>query len=337
MNWETHKDKLISDYRFRCHTVNSILSVNRATTLTENQAIELLDLESQLGQYQSLTPKQKEKYEDFKSRLDSITANQKAQFLEWEKKLKTPLLTDKKKERIEELRAKRDAPPELTEGVKSFCRKIVKEICTGRVRRVWTRPLEKGTKVESTSISIASRFLETTILYNTEERSLKNDLIAGIPDTFPQIDDEGKKVVREFKSPYTIDTFPMFEPTWKDKSGKYYDQVQGYISLTGADYAELIYVLTDTPDDMLQSIYFSVAREMGVIDLPEDVRQEIKQKHIYIDIPLKNRVKIYRIEKDPTFEERVESQVKLCKKYMREIIDEYDFAEHEKLKAMIQG
>ena len=90
------------------------------------------------------------------SRGSTITENQLA---ELNKLLEKVELTERQAIRRDELVAKRDAPPQLSEGAKSYLKQLWKEKTFGRYKHVDTKYMRKGTEEEHTALIIADEVL----------------------------------------------------------------------------------------------------------------------------------------------------------------------------------
>lgn len=120
-----------TELKFRAHSVNALMAGQRG--LTKNQAERLEYLESREGW--------------FERGEDDPTTEKKAR-----------KLTPKMYEEIEELKAKRDAPFELTKGAKSYVEKMWRRINYGYKEPVVTDILLKGQLCEEDTIEIVEGF-----------------------------------------------------------------------------------------------------------------------------------------------------------------------------------
>lgn len=181
----------------------------------------------------------------------------------------------------------------------------------GRFKEISSKYFDKGNEVERLGITLYSSITKRFLVEN--EKQYENDFIKGKPDVFQ--DD----TIFEFKSSWDIFSF------WKARTSKtnsdYYWQVMGYMALTGAKSAKLIYCLIDTPDQLIEDEKWRLARKMGVIDAmhhPEYVEacQKLDHNMKYGDIPMKDRFFQINIERDNTAIKAIQDRVLACREYM---------------------
>jgi hypothetical protein len=87
--------------------------------------------------------------------------------------------------------------------------------------------------------------------------------------------------------------------------------------LTGKSKAKLVYVLLDTPDDI-------IAREAKSImykeKLPDDfldiLIEEVKESQTYSHIPMKNRIKIFEVARNEEIIKAIDEKVIKAREYI---------------------
>ena len=215
--------------------------------------------------------------------------------------------TDIQEKRLNELVKKKNAKPELSKGAKTYCRQILAKICTGRTQRLWNKYLQKGKENEKLSLTLISNYLDNGVLLKNDTQ-FENEFISGTPDNVQD------NLVREIKTSWSVDTFPMFA---KQPNNTAYEwQVKGYMYLTDNTEADLYYALVDTPEDLVQSELYKSARILGCIDLPADIEAELRQQHIYNDLPMECRIRKYSFTLVHEDISKIKMHVVLARSYM---------------------
>lgn len=237
-------------------------------------------------------------------------------------------LTEKQAIRRDELIAKRDAPPMLSEGAMTYLKKRWIEIITGRVKYIETKYTEKGTLMEYEGILLANRVLgwnlPTEYLDSLEfsKQRVTNDYVTG------EMDLNHPEVLADVKCPWDIHTFPFFEPVSKVPNTDYFWQLQGYMMLTGHEQAELVYTLVDTPDHLINDEIRRREWKKGYIEMPQEEQDEIRFQMTYSDLYEEVRVKRWIVSRDEEAISRIKESVALARAYMMSL----DIAFLSKLK-----
>lgn len=205
----------------------------------------------------------------------------------------------------------------LSETTKSYLTEVYVAHKYGRMKDVQNRYTIKGLKVEEDSITLLSRVTKVFFKKNTER--ISNRYISGVPDLF-----EGK-VIRKAEIIYDVksswDIFTFFKETTENLNKKYYWQLQGYMALTGAKTSTLAYCLTDTPDVLINDEKRRLFFKMGLIDETpefEEACREIERLSVYDDVPLSERVRLIRIDRNEEDIQRLYVRVRQCRQYIRE-------------------
>lgn len=248
-----------------------------------------------------------------------LTDNQRKELDDLLAKVK---LTEKQAIRRDELIAKRDAPPQLSEGAKTHLKQRFLEIITGRVKYVETKYTEKGTLMEYAAIKLANKVLGWDLdedYINTLEFCKKrrnNDFITGEMD----LDNFG--ILADVKCPWNIHTFPFFDANIPTMD--YYWQLQGYMMLTGHTEAQLVYVLVDTPEHLINDEIRRREWKKGYIEMPDSEQEEIRNELVFSDIPNEMRVKRWYVHRNEESIEQIKQAVILARKYFRELVLQFE-------------
>jgi hypothetical protein len=230
-------------------------------------------------------------------------------------------LTDKQAIERDSLVAKRDAPPELSQGAKTYLQKLWVEKTFGRYKEINTKYMTKGTEEEHTAILMANRVLgwgldEGYILgLEFEKKRMTNEWISGETDL------DADEVLADVKCPWDIHTFPYFGQDIPSDS--YYWQGQGYMMLTGHTSFELVYCLVDTPERLIQDEIRRVEWQNNYIEIPAEHEEAIRNEMTFSDIPEEQRIRRWKFNRDWDAFNRIIECVKLSRKYLTELNGEF--------------
>lgn len=187
----------------------------------------------------------------------------------------------------------------------------------GRETDIQNKYLTKGLAVEEDSITLYSRVKKE--FFKKNELTLSNEFISGTPDLFTGAVITEAETIIDIKSSWDIFTF--FRAT-KDKLNKqYYWQLQGYMALTGAKSAKLVYCLVNTPEALIYDEKNKLKWKMGVINPDTDEQFQlacdaIDKASIYDDVAMEERCVEILIERNDADIERLYNRIKDCRIYM---------------------
>jgi hypothetical protein len=223
----------------------------------------------------------------------------------------------------DKLIAKRDAPPALSTGAKTFIRTMALEDKHPELKRnIESKYLDKGILVEDKSIDLACKVFNWGDLLKNE-LYFENDYICGTPDV---ITDD---FIVDVKTPFDIHTFFKHHFETRIVDSNYYWQLMGYMMLTGRTTAYLCYCLVNTPEHIfykeLESTKWKVRDNLGVLDLPADkedeIFQEVYDKHHFDFMDDSKRVKMFKIESSEREFNLIKQKVELAREYYNEVFE----------------
>lgn len=138
-------------------------------------------------------------------------------------------------------------------------------------------------------------------------------------------------VIYDNKSSYSFDTFPLFDTKLDPK---YYDQMQVYMSLWGLDKARVCYTLVNTPIDILRKelkwIEDDNERQQKALNhvFTEKYWKEVKSEFfpnadaiVFKSIEDKYRVKVFEVDRDDDYINKINIKVKLCRDYISTLLN----------------
>lgn len=184
------------------------------------------------------------------------------------------------------------------------CRSALRDIWIAenyhRERDFTSAMIEKGNKNENEGITMLTKSLRTFFAKNTEHFS--NDYFTGTPDVI----DDGR--VFDIKCSWSLSTFFDAEIT-KD----YLWQGQVYMELTGCKMFNLVYVLTDTPQKLIDQEVSKILYRSADTSLFDDIEEATRKQLTFSDIPFESRIKIFNIQHDPEMIQKAKDKIDLCR------------------------
>lgn len=192
---------------------------------------------------------------------------------------------------------------------KSYVESWIKEQLYDRKKEFSNKYTNKGLAVEQDAIDYVSDVLGYGFLLKNEE-SLKNDYLTGTPDIILN------NLVIDIKSSWDCFTFPLFEDEIKNQD--YVWQGQGYMALTGAETFRVIYVLMDTPEDIIfrEASSFCWKNDM---ELNDEILKEFTEKMTYKNIPHELRTKTFEFKRDEEKINSIYKRVEECREYIHKL------------------
>ena len=190
----------------------------------------------------------------------------------------------------------------------------------GREKDIHSRYMIKGLEVEEDSLTLYSRF--TKQYFTKNEETFKNEWIKGTPDIIVNPSKEAEtdhlQTIIDIKSSWDIFTF--FDTTISELKDGYYWQLQGYMALTGASKARLVYCLCDTPDSILNDEKRRLMWRMNVLSDNDpffiDACEKLDKLHTYSDVDIEERVHVIEFDRNDEDIERLYKRIEDCRKYM---------------------
>jgi len=188
-----------------------------------------------------------------------------------------------------------------------------------RATDIQNKYITKGLAVEEDSITLYSRWSKT--FFKKNEENIKNEFISGTPDLFTGVAIYDADLIIDVKSSWDIFTF--FRTTQDKLNKMYYWQLQGYMALTGAKTARLVYCLVNTPEPLIYDEKNKLKWKMGVInpDTDDDYNaacDELDRAMRYDDIPMDERVNEITIERNEDDIQKLYDKIPVCRNWMNQ-------------------
>lgn len=187
----------------------------------------------------------------------------------------------------------------------------------GRETDISNKYIRKGLLVEEDAITLYSRVNKE--FFKKNELTISNSYIIGTPDIFTGSIIHEAETIIDIKSSWDIFTF--FRTTQDKLNKMYYWQLQGYMALTGATSARLVYCLVNTPEPLIYDEKNKLRWKMGVINPETDENftaacDELERLSKYDDIPMVERINEIYIERNDADIEMLYERVKQCREWM---------------------
>ena len=207
----------------------------------------------------------------------------------------------------------------LSETCKTYLREVYINRKYGRYKDFTSDAIKKGLETEEAALTLFS--IQKMRQFNKNEKHLRNDYIMGTPDSYEGETIENATKIIDIKSAWDLFTFHDAKHEKVNKG--YYWQMQGYMWLTGAKVATLVYCLINTPDTLIQDQKRRLGWNMGLIDNEAsqeymDACEKIDRNSIFDDIPNSERIFEIDIERNEADIERLIERIELCRKYLIE-------------------
>jgi hypothetical protein len=194
----------------------------------------------------------------------------------------------------------------------TYCETWLKEQLYGKKKEIQSKYFDKGVIMEDNSIDFIADQLGYGLLLKNEE-NFENDYMTGTPDVI--LNDW----VIDVKNSWDCFTFPIFENEIPNKD--YWYQLQAYMILTGREKAKLIYVLSDTPVNLIEKDAYFYAKNNGM-DYDKELLEKFADKMTYTNVPDNLKLKVFDIPKDTEIESKIIERVKQCQEYINNLLNQ---------------
>ena len=240
------------------------------------------------------------------------TEIQLAKIVELEEKMAVKPLTDAQTKELNGLIAKRDAPPQLSDGGKTYCQMWLKEQLYNRRKEYSNKYTEKGTICEPAGIEMVADKMGYGLI-SKNDKHYEDEFMTGTPDLVLS------EIVEDIKNSWSPFTFPLFATELPESD--YFYQLQVYMHLTGKKKAAVNYTLIDAPTEIMDAearrMWYKAGNEG---DLPMDAFDEVYAKMTYPDVPMELKFKRFEFEYDESVIKTIQQRVVLCRNYIKTIV-----------------
>lgn len=166
----------------------------------------------------------------------------------------------------------------ISQTTRSYLNDWAKEHIYGIKKQIKSKYIDKGIQLEDTAIDKTIEWLDISFAMKNE-KSFEDDYFTGTPDLIVD------GVVYDTKCSWDAFSFPLFE--LEIPTSDYFYQLQVYMHLTGCKSSKLVYVLLNTPEQMIyetQHVYDHLPKELRIkhfdIEYDHDVIVELQNRVI---------------------------------------------------------
>jgi hypothetical protein len=201
-------------------------------------------------------------------------------------------------------------PNILPVGAKTYCEQWVKQQIYQRRKEFTSKFTAKGEMVELESFKTIGKHLKIELLVKNDEY-FENDFASGSPDCLPG------EIVIDAKNSWDCFSFPLFDDEIPNDDNYYQGQI--YMWLTGLKMAKFVYVLSDTPEKLIQQEAKSYCYKAGY-DLTPEIVDEMRERMTYANIPDEYKIKVFDVVRNDDDIEFIKQRVILCREYIKTLV-----------------
>lgn len=191
----------------------------------------------------------------------------------------------------------------------------VKENLYSRRKEFTSKLTDKGNENELIGLDFIADQLGYGFL-DKNNQSFENRYLKGTPDVILS------NHIIDVKNSWDCFTFPLFD---EKINPDYYYQGQGYMDLTGLKKYKLIYVLTNTPEDLILREANNFCYKNN-LELDDEILNQFSNKMTYDNIPDHLRIKVYEFERDDNVINQIYDRVEQCRVEVEKIMDKLNVA-----------
>lgn len=248
-----------------------------------------------------------------------ITENQLATLNDFEERIRGngKPLTEKQTELYMELKAKRDAPPQLSDTAKRWIESMWLQNQKGFYEELNNKEVLKGLYAEDDSLGLISDIEGEFYIKNTE-RITKGNITGECDINFVK---NSRRIIKDAKSSWSPKTFMGGE-----LNTIYEWQGRAYMHLYDADEFHLHYCLIDTPPHLFENEVWKLKNRYNVIDTDDEAVKplfdQLRRNLIFSDNPAytkEERVKTFKITRDLEKEKLLLSKIPMAIEYYNSI------------------
>ncbi len=199
----------------------------------------------------------------------------------------------------------------LSKTAQSYCDNWIKEQLYNRKKEFTSKYTDKGHEVEEASIKFAADQLNWGMVFKNDEYK-EDDYKTGTCDL------NRHDTITDLKNSWDWSTFPLFETSPPDANNEW--QIQGYMDLYGKKKGEIVYVLSDTPEHLVDREISKASYNRLDGELSEEDVKGIIQNHRYDDISANLKIKVFSFEYDQKKIDAIHKRVEECRNYIDERI-----------------
>lgn len=180
----------------------------------------------------------------------------------------------------------------------------------GIEENITSKHMEKGILNEREGLEMYREYIGGDFSIDDTKQRLMNNYCSGEPDLIHD------GIVVDIKNSWGANSFPWWDSEIKNKS--YIYQLQTYLWLSGLKSAKLVYTLTTTPEHIrqqeIQRLWYRLMdkpenQELEQYDVELMAEEMINKEMVFDHIPVKNRIKIFTLERDDDMIESIQKRI----------------------------
>jgi len=191
----------------------------------------------------------------------------------------------------------------------NYVKDWLKEQIYGRRKEIKSKYIDKGLICEDNSLDFIAEKLDYGVLVKNEQ-TFENEYFVGTPDVI--LNDH----LIDVKNSWDAFTFPLFDD---EINPAYYAQGQVYMALTAKEKYKLIYVLSDTPRNLIEREAYWYCKNNGYDDMDKDVLNDFTQKMTYDGIDDSLKIKVFEFDRDDGYIAKLIERVDECREIIKQI------------------
>ena len=174
--------------------------------------------------------------------------------------------------------------------------------------------LKKGTDMEEEAAQLLSKIDREK--YHLQTETIENDFLVGRCDIFCPDKDK----IIDTKISWNVNAFLRARTT--KVSPKHWYQVQGYMELYNVSEAEIVFLLLNTPPELIEREKIKLLNRFMIGEIDREKyeldMENIESAFTYSNLPIKRRYFRYKIKREPQIFENVYKKVEKSRIWMQE-------------------
>jgi hypothetical protein len=174
--------------------------------------------------------------------------------------------------------------------------------------------LKKGTDMEAEAVQLLSKIDKDSYKLSTE--TIENDFLVGRCDIVCPWKDK----VIDTKISWNVNSFLKSRTTRLD--AKYWYQMQGYMELYNVNEAEVVFLLLNTPPELIEREKIKLLNRFMIGEIDRDKYEidmgNIESAFTYSNLPIKRRHFRYKVKREPQVFDKVYRKVEKSRLWLQE-------------------
>lgn len=192
----------------------------------------------------------------------------------------------------------------------SYLKQWLKEQFFKRRYEFSSKYVVHGKENENEALEMVKKYLNLDFTESDTQIFANNDLFQGTCDVLTN------DFIIDVKCSWDCFTFPIFEN--EIPNDEYYWQAQIYMKLFDKQNYKLIYCLTDMHPSLIEKEARYYARNNN-LEFTEDIYDKFYNRYTYTGYELKDKIKIFDIQRNDADIEKIEKRVIECREFINNL------------------